>query len=306
MYITKGKFEEICKKYSSLLVVEGDVAEALNFVQELLEAEADALKNVEPEATASIDRLNAAAYEVFDIQGDIENEEFQEQEGDLPKNVYIPVGDLRLDADMFSYGEDGSVSYDKEALADVVGEYLSDTYGYCHLGFHMELAYSDGKVADIHAMNIQWDVDKEEELTVVRSLDELKAYVEENGWHIEECNIGPANDFGWELSKCSPAGEDFFFAIEHNNDVEPAVQALKQYAYNFDIDEHVQLNLGGRGAPGVVELVEDAKEIQAMLDELADGVNWCEQKTISETLAEAEVRSGGAIGNGKEQEPELE
>lgn len=216
MYITKEKFNEIAKKYSSLLVVEGDVSEAFGFVQELLEAEADALKAVEPEATASIDRLNAAAYEIFDIQGDIENEEFLEEE--------ISSDDLK----------------------------------------------------------------------VVQTIDELKDYLEDNGWHVEECNVGPGNDIGWELSKYSPAGEDFFFAIEHNNDVVEAIQALKQYAYNFDIDEHVQLNLGGRGAPGVVELVEDAKEIQKMLDELADGVNFCQQKTIAETIASAEAKAGKA------------
>lgn len=79
MYITKEKFEGICQNHSSLLVVESDVVDALMFVQELLEAEVDAIKAVEPEATASIDRLNAAAYEVFDIQSDIENEEFMRE-----------------------------------------------------------------------------------------------------------------------------------------------------------------------------------------------------------------------------------
>ena len=76
MYITKEKFNELREKYSTLLIVDSDVADALNFVQELLEAEADAIKEREPYATASIDRLNAAAYEVFDICGDVDNERF--------------------------------------------------------------------------------------------------------------------------------------------------------------------------------------------------------------------------------------
>lgn len=78
MYITKEKFQEICKNHSSLLVLDGDVMEALNFVQEILEAEADAVKEREPNATVSIDRLNKAAYEVFSICGDVGGEEFGE------------------------------------------------------------------------------------------------------------------------------------------------------------------------------------------------------------------------------------
>lgn len=78
MYITKEKFEEIRKKYSGLLILNGDVVDALNFVQDLLEAEADATKEHEPCAITSIDRLNVAAYEVFSICNEIANEEFEE------------------------------------------------------------------------------------------------------------------------------------------------------------------------------------------------------------------------------------
>ena len=76
MYITKEEFDALREKYSTLLIVNSDVVDALNFVQELLEAEADALKEREPTATASIDRLNKAAYEVFDICGQVDNEDF--------------------------------------------------------------------------------------------------------------------------------------------------------------------------------------------------------------------------------------
>ena len=131
----------------------------------------------------------------------------------------------------------------------------------------------------------------EDEVKVVRSMDELRDYLEEKGWSVYECGIGPRSNPGWEISQHSPAGEDFNFAIEHNNDVEQAIKEIKSYAYDFDIDEHVKLNLGMRGAPGVEKLVEDAQDIQEMLDELADGVNWCEQKTIGETLADAQERA---------------
>ena len=50
-------------------------------MQDLLEAEADALKEKEPHATNTIKRLNDAAYQVFEVCGEIENEEFMEVEG---------------------------------------------------------------------------------------------------------------------------------------------------------------------------------------------------------------------------------
>lgn len=79
MYITKEKFEKICKSYSGLLLVDGDAVKALNFVHDLLEAEADAIKEKEPSATTSIKRLEEAAYEVFNISGEVDWQEFGEK-----------------------------------------------------------------------------------------------------------------------------------------------------------------------------------------------------------------------------------
>lgn len=42
---------------------------------------------------------------------------------------------------------------------------------------------------------------------------------------------------------------------------------LMEAAAAFDVDEHVMLNLGGRGAPGVVTLVHDAEWIRDMLQD---------------------------------------
>ena len=78
MYITKEKFEEIKAKHNTLLVLEDDVDEALTFVRELLEAEADALKVSEPYAVRSIKKLEDAAYQVFEMSGEISAEEFGE------------------------------------------------------------------------------------------------------------------------------------------------------------------------------------------------------------------------------------
>ena len=45
MYMSKEKFDKIKAKHSTTIVVDADVGEALAFVQDLLEAEADAIKN---------------------------------------------------------------------------------------------------------------------------------------------------------------------------------------------------------------------------------------------------------------------
>ena len=69
MYITKEKFKEIKAKHNSLLIMEDDVDEALAFVQELLEAEADALKVSEPHAVVSIRKLEAARSTPMNLEG---------------------------------------------------------------------------------------------------------------------------------------------------------------------------------------------------------------------------------------------
>lgn len=74
MYLSKVKLEEIKSKYPTLVLMDDDIADAFNMVSDILTAEADAI------ATASISRLEAAAYEVFSVCGDIENENFNEGE----------------------------------------------------------------------------------------------------------------------------------------------------------------------------------------------------------------------------------
>ena len=78
MYLSKVKLEEIKSKYPTLILMVGDIADAFNMVSDILTAGADAIKEKEPYATASINRLEAAAYEVFSVCGDIENENFSE------------------------------------------------------------------------------------------------------------------------------------------------------------------------------------------------------------------------------------
>lgn len=65
--MTKEKFYEIKKRFEYLFPCDGDMNAACEFVQELLEAEADYIKETEPYATNTIQKLEAAAYGVMSI-----------------------------------------------------------------------------------------------------------------------------------------------------------------------------------------------------------------------------------------------
>ena len=111
-------------------------------------------------------------------------------------------------------------------------------------------------------------------VTKITSLDDLKKYIEKQlDWSISDCHF--SDWVGWELSQYSPAGEDFFFTIEHNNDIATAIKEICDYAYNFDQDKHIEMHIEARnngfsGVPSTRELVEDADAIQNMLNELAE------------------------------------
>ena len=80
MYLSKEKFNEIKKRYSRLIIVDGDDVDAMDFVCEVMEAEADALKEKEPYAVNTISRIEHAIHEVYEISRDIENEYFDGEE----------------------------------------------------------------------------------------------------------------------------------------------------------------------------------------------------------------------------------
>lgn len=66
--MTKEKFKEIMKRNC---ILDCDVEDAIYFVRDLLESQADELKVNEPYATKSIDRLEEAAREVGDLLYDL-------------------------------------------------------------------------------------------------------------------------------------------------------------------------------------------------------------------------------------------
>lgn len=91
--------------------------------------------------------------------------------------------------------------------------------------------------------------------------------LEENDWNVSSYT----EDGRVEIGKYSPAEEDFSIIV----DVENFSESVREYANNFDADEHAEMWIEARGRVNGVpnsirELIEDAEEIQEMLNELSD------------------------------------
>lgn len=98
--------------------------------------------------------------------------------------------------------------------------------------------------------------------------------------------VDELEDLGWNvelddndcitLSQYTPAGEDFSFEVEfHDGNMKDIYREMYEYYQGFDVEDHVQMWLeaksnGVSGVPGVVDLVEDAQEIDRMLEEVSD------------------------------------
>ena len=119
------------------------------------------------------------------------------------------------------------------------------------------------------------------------TIDKLIDAIEEEGWNINDCFFG---DNEWEINKYSPAGEDFSFIIEHEGNTNIAIRKIKEYAEDFDIDEHVEMWIGARhnvkGVPSASILVKDTIQIQEMLDKLA---NYCNSLEIDQEMDKEEL-----------------
>ena len=85
--------------------------------------------------------------------------------------------------------------------------------------------------------------------------------LEENDWSISSYT----DDGRVELKKYSPAEEDFLMCVE----VENFPESVREYANNFDVDEHAEMWINARGrvrgVPNSIrEPIEDAEAIQEM------------------------------------------
>lgn len=97
--------------------------------------------------------------------------------------------------------------------------------------------------------------------------------IERLGWTIREY------DDDIEIAQGSPAGEDFFFSVSGKN----IVQEIREYADDFDADEHAEMWVEARHKDKTVpqsirELIDDADAIKQMLTELAEALEKIERE----------------------------
>lgn len=104
----------------------------------------------------------------------------------------------------------------------------------------------------------------EKQAIKITSVEELQKYIECKGWVISDCSFN--EDIDWEISKHSPAGEDFCFNIQCSNAVEDAINAIAEYTNSFDEEEHIKMWLNAKdidnnrlNVPSITELVEMQK-----------------------------------------------
>lgn len=93
-----------------------------------------------------------------------------------------------------------------------------------------------------------------------------------------------------ELYQQSPAGEDFGFCVDEENFVEN----VKEYAADFDPDEHIAMwieakGFGTSGVPSARELVHDAEAIDEMLQNLAIALCEVQCEIEKEEAKDAEL-----------------
>jgi len=80
-------------------------------------------------------------------------------------------------------------------------------------------------------------------------------------------SVEDLGDDGYSFAWYTDAGEDFSFEVSKGIGI---IDYIKDYCFNFDVEEHVKLWFGAnRGEPSLLELVEDAQEIQKQLGTLA-------------------------------------
>lgn len=98
-----------------------------------------------------------------------------------------------------------------------------------------------------------------------------------DGVDVEAPHIPIGQDYHVEIEFHTKAGEDFLIELSIPSDSDDLfsdfADALKSYADDFDVDEHVELLIPFRGTHGVpksiAELVHDAEDTKKSLDELA-------------------------------------
>ena len=104
-----------------------------------------------------------------------------------------------------------------------------------------------------------------------KNIKTLTKVLEKLDWTISEIS---KTEF--QIETWSPAGEDIVDDISYDGTIESIIESVKKIKDSFDVDEHVEIWIvgrGERGVPGTVrELVDDAEAIEKMYDDLYDAV----------------------------------
>ena len=119
------------------------------------------------------------------------------------------------------------------------------------------------------------------------AFNEFVEAAEKLEWRVTTQRIGEgpgpheAADLEVEFEGYSPAGEDFSFNVRGST-TEELINATCEMARGFDVEEHAAEWYGNRdkvsGVPqSLKDLLEDAEEIQKMLNELSDAVSAVKQ-----------------------------
>lgn len=118
-----------------------------------------------------------------------------------------------------------------------------------------------------YVLSLQEIIDKH---LIIETVEDFKKYFEKEGWTVYGSE--DENKVSWDIGKTSPLGEDFYFTIDCEATPKAIVMAMNEQINSFDINEHVQIfaeSAGKNGVPPLDELIEDAKDIKNMLQELS-------------------------------------
>lgn len=122
------------------------------------------------------------------------------------------------------------------------------------------------------------------------NFDELKKIIEDDGWEvISDENI--RNDSELDIRQYTPAGEDWGISVFFDGTVEDAINAIIEYAENYDYNDEQGELIAMRGQQGIPDdietLVEDGKWKQEVLNDLATKlkkINLDENKKIENNV----------------------
>lgn len=121
------------------------------------------------------------------------------------------------------------------------------------------------------------------------SLEELKDFIESDGWNIADDVSWDDGSTGWDIRQFTPAGEDWGFIVEIGSTTEEAIQNIINYAEDFDPIEEQTVYIDMRGKNGIPDdiqtLLDDGKWKQEVLNDLATklkGLNLQEAKNTKQ------------------------